>query len=176
MKEKNSRIMQFMLEEKLKLYSYIRGKIQGISPMDVEDIIGDVILSIFVRSDISSYIENFAAYIYKSINNKIIDYVRNNKKHVSLEEEGISVLDIVPDAKSDIDDEIKRKEIKRRIYLALESLESKQKAVWIATEVEGRSFKELADLWNEPIGTLLSRKSRATKFLQNKLKDMKDDF
>jgi DNA-directed RNA polymerase specialized sigma24 family protein len=50
-------------------------------------------------------------------------------------------------------------------------LEPKQRAVWIATEIEGYTFKELAAKWEEPIGTLLSRKSRATKILRKLLKD-----
>jgi DNA-directed RNA polymerase specialized sigma24 family protein len=49
---------------------------------------------------------------------------------------------------------------------ALSLLSTAERAVWLAVEMEGFSFKELAEMWNEPIGTLLSRKSRATKSLQ----------
>lgn len=63
------------------------------------------------------------------------------------------------------------------VYRALQNrmvdtLEPKQRAVFIATEFDGKSFKELSELWHEPIGTLLSRKSRAMKALQTKLKDL----
>jgi RNA polymerase sigma factor (sigma-70 family) len=179
MEEKNSRILQFFLEEKSKFYSYIRGKINDISYMDIEDIIEDVMINIFVKSDVSVYIENLAAYIYRSINNKIIDYQRKNKNLASLEsfiEEGIMLMDIIPDHRDNVENEVKRKEMTKRLYQAIDSLETKQRAVWIATKIEGRSFKELSDLWDEPIGTLLSRKSRAAKFLQKQLKDLKNDF
>jgi DNA-directed RNA polymerase specialized sigma24 family protein len=52
------------------------------------------------------------------------------------------------------------------IYRALrnkviDSLSPEQKAVLIATEFEGRTFCELSEEWQIPIGTLLARKSRA---------------
>ena len=54
---------------------------------------------------------------------------------------------------------------------AIDSLSSHERAVWIATELEGATYAELASQWNEPIGTLLSRKSRATKKLQALLQE-----
>jgi len=179
MQEKNTGFLQFISEEKNKFYAYIRGKIRGIFQMDVEDIIGDVILNIFVKSDITIYVENFNAYIYKSINNKIIDYQRKSHNLASLEsfiEEDIMLMEMIPDHRSNVENEMKRKEMRIRLYQAIDSLEPKQRAVWIATEIEGCSFRELSDLWDEPIGTLLSRKSRAAKVLQKKLEDIKNDF
>jgi len=57
---------------------------------------------------------------------------------------------------------------------ALSLLSTAERAVWLAVEMEGFSFRELAEMWNEPIGTLLSRKSRATKNLQRILAEATD--
>lgn len=46
-----------------------------------------------------------------------------------------------------------------------------QRAVWVATKIDGYSFKELSVKWQEPIGTLLARKSRATTKLRKLLQD-----
>lgn len=59
----------------------------------------------------------------------------------------------------------------RRFGVALDVLDPKQRAVFLATELDGKSFKELSALWDEPIGTLLSRKSRAVKALKKMLND-----
>lgn len=179
MEGKNSGILQFFLEEKSKFYSYIRSKLQDVSQMDIEDIVEDVMINIFVKLDVSIYVENFAAYIYKSINNKIVDYQRKNRNLASLEsfiEEDVKLSEVIPDNKSNLEREIIRKELGKRLYQSIDSLEPKQRAVWIATEIEGRSFKELSEQWDEPIGTLLSRKSRAAKVLQKQLEDLKNDF
>ena len=52
---------------------------------------------------------------------------------------------------------------------ALEQLKPSERAIWIATEIEGIPFQELAESWEEPMGTLLSRKFRAEKKILNTL-------
>jgi RNA polymerase sigma factor (sigma-70 family) len=53
-----------------------------------------------------------------------------------------------------------------RLTEAIGKLEPRQRAILIATELKGESFRELSEAWGEPIGTLLSRKSRAVKALR----------
>ena len=52
------------------------------------------------------------------------------------------------------------------------TLNPQERAVWLATEVDGLSFRKLAARWGEPTGTLLSRKSRATAKLRKQLADL----
>ena len=63
---KKGEIFEFFDKERLKLYFYIRKVIYDIPEMDMEDIIEDVMLNLFNKSDISLFIENLAGYIYKS--------------------------------------------------------------------------------------------------------------
>ena len=63
----------------------------------------------------------------------------------------------------------------QRLGQAIGRLEPRQRAVFIATELNGMSFRVLSEQWHEPLGTLLSRKSRAVKALRGMLKDFVDE-
>lgn len=164
--ETKKKIIDFFQRERGKLLGYIRRKALDLSQMDAEDIVSDVLLNIFNKADFVAHIENLTAYIYRSIANKIVDYRRKNRSTISLEQS-----ENITDFTHNIDRVLQQRDLAERLYDAINKLEPKQRAVWIATEIQGRNFKELAAMWNEPIGTLLSRKSRATKALQASLKD-----
>lgn len=143
--------------------------------MDAEDVIADVFFNLFNRADIAGQAENLIAYVYRAIVNRIADYRRRLKPGLSLdyvEPDGEAPLaERLADPSASIERHLEREDVKERLYQAIGRLEPRQRAVWIATEIEGRTFKELSLSWNEPIGTLLSRKSRATKALQAMLND-----
>ena len=180
-KEDKGKLFVFFANEGKKLNNYVRRKIQSIGDMDAEDIVGDVMLNLFNKPDITAHIENLAAYVYRSIYYKIIDYQRSsNYKTISLQsyldENGEDLLiELLVDKGISVSNEVERREFFRKLAQAISSLDPKQRAVFIATEFEGRSFKELSLLWNEPIGTLLSRKYRTVKPLQIILKDYENE-
>jgi RNA polymerase sigma factor (sigma-70 family) len=129
---------------------------------DAEDIVQDVMLSIFDKADVTIPIENLAAYVYRSLRNKVIDIFRKR-------EEILSLSDVIGDAKSDTEKVVERKELMDFVFRAIDSLPDVQRAVLIATEFEGWSFRELSEVWEIPIGTLLARKSRALQHIRKKL-------
>ncbi|HEX2947398.1 MAG TPA: RNA polymerase sigma factor [Clostridia bacterium] len=179
-KEDRGKLFVFFANEGKKLNNYVRRKIQSINDMDAEDIVGDVMLNLFNKPDITARVENLAAYVYRSLYYKIIDYQRSNHKTISLQsyldENGEDLLiKLIADKGISVSSEVERKEFFRKLAQAISSLDQKQRAVFIATEFEGRSFKELSVLWNEPIGTLLSRKYRTIKALQIMLKDYQNE-
>ena len=63
----------FFKEEYHLLKAYVNSRINDAADRDAEDIIQDVALKIFSRSDSLSPINNVAGYVYNSIKNKIID-------------------------------------------------------------------------------------------------------
>lgn len=177
-KYEKGKLFHFFSNESKKLNNYVRCKIQSINDMDAEDIVSDVMLNLFNKPDIIAHIENLAAYVYKSLYYKTIDYQRNIKRTISLQscldENGENLLiELLVDNTACVSDEVERKEFFRKLLQVISSLEPKQRAVFIATEFEGKSYKELSLQWNEPIGTLLSRKSRTIKALQIMLKEYK---
>jgi len=71
--------------------------------------------------------------------------------------------------------ELDASEIRERLTMALDNLEPNQRAVWIATELDDYSFRELSEEWGVPLGTLLARKHRAVAALQKALQDLKNN-
>ncbi len=157
------------------LTGYVKRKLTNISHMDAEDIVADVVYNIYNKVNLDEYIESILAYAYRSIRNRIVDYLRRSRGDESLERldaSGMTLADLIPDPMADIQNELERDEIKKRLQSALMELRPKQREIWVATEIEGRTFQELSVQWREPIGTLLSRKSRAVKALRSKLTDV----
>lgn len=162
-------------KEQENLIRYVRMKLTGISDMDAEDIVADVLFNVYNRVAADKHVENLAAYLYQSVKNKIWDYFRKPQTPLSLDapEQNMELprgAKLVEPA-LDVENLFEEKEFLLRLKNALLSLEPKQRAVWVATELEGYTFKELSLKWSEPIGTLLSRKSRATKALRKLLED-----
>lgn len=145
--------------------------------MDAEDIMSEVFVTIFNKADIADKIENLTAYIYTSLRNKVIDFIRSSNSRgyseKSFEGEFDESIENIPDKANDIESILQRKEDEKFLHAVLMKLEKDQRDIIIATELEGRSFKELSEEWNVPIGTLLSRKNRAINKLKQNIKNMK---
>lgn len=169
----------FFSKQYKKLVRSFRARYADLSEMEVEDIVSDLMTDLFDRVDIMEQVENIAAYIYRSIQNKVIDYLRRRKKTVSLDDTVAGDDDndrraVVPEPSYDMQAEVDASEIRQRLIDALDTLEPNQRAIWIATELDGYSFRELAEEWNLPMGTLLARKHRAVAALQKELQDLKN--
>ena len=170
---KRTSIAEFFAREKSNLVRYVRRMIDDAAERDGEDIIQDVMLSIFERSDITKPIGDLSAYVYRSLYNRVVDGYRKKRRTVSLDapagsSEG-TLGDVLADAGADVHDEVEKKQMLKRMYAAIEELSPPQKSVLIATEFEGRSFRELSEEWGVPLGTLLASKHRAIKKLRSRL-------
>lgn len=157
-----NRIVEFFRTEYRKWVGYVRRLIDDTAERDAEDVVQDVILHIFDRADIGAPIENLSAYIYQSLRNRVVDLLRKRKDTLSLS-------DVILASSTDTADEFEKKELQEKIYQAMDYMNDEEKAVVIATEFDGRSFRELSDAWGVPLGTLLARKSRAIKKIRQKL-------
>ena len=62
------------------------------------------------------------------------------------------------------------------LELALDELPEEQREVFVAHELEGRSFKELAEETGVSVNTLLSRKRYAVLHLRERLQNIYDEF
>ncbi|UCE41204.1 MAG: RNA polymerase sigma factor [Candidatus Aminicenantes bacterium] len=157
-----SKFTEFFQREYARLVRYVRRLVDDAADRDAEDIVQDVMLSIFDKADVTIPIENFAAYVYRSLRNKVIDIFRKKENVLSLP-------DVISDAGYDTERKVERKELMDFVFRALDSLPDEQREVVIATELEGWSFRELSERWEVPIGTLLARKSRALQHVRKKL-------
>jgi len=177
MTNQKTELTEIILNEQGNFQRYVKHKIANISDMDAEDIVADVVFNLYNRIDIDFQVGNILAYAYRSVSNKIVDFIRQRKVAVSYDKpdksSGLTLSEIIDDPDADIERKMQNEEFTVKIYSALLTLDSLQRAVWVATELEDYSFKELSEKWGEPIGTLLSRKSRASKTLKMKLKNLK---
>jgi RNA polymerase sigma factor (sigma-70 family) len=152
------------------LVGYVRNLICDGADIAGEDIVQDVMVNLYNKADITQPIQNFTAYVYSALRNRIVDILRSRKKNVSLDAEAspehqISLAEFLHDEKSDILATMEKKELRRALFEAINRLNDPEKAIVAATEFDGRSFKELSEEWEVPIGTLLARKSRALKHI-----------
>jgi RNA polymerase sigma factor (sigma-70 family) len=165
------RLAAIYAAEKARFLRFIDRQLFDDDALDSEDILSEVFSHLLHRSALVDEIENLSAYIYRSLANRITDHRRKAVPVVTIdgapEEEGI----VLPDTRPHPEQMLTLNELQRRLSEAIDGLGVKERAVWIATEIDGRAFNELAEEWDEPIGTLLSRKSRATAKLRLTLAD-----
>jgi RNA polymerase sigma factor (sigma-70 family) len=171
-------IAEFFTTERDRLIRYVRHLINDAAERDGEDIVQDVALTLFSRADVLMPIETLSAYVYQSLRNRVIDYLRRRRNVVSLDdsidENGeSSLVQQLSETLSDAEKEVSRAELRKSIVSAIESLSGEQKAVVIETELNGRSFRDLSIEWGIPIGTLLARKSRALAKIRESLLEFK---
>jgi RNA polymerase sigma factor (sigma-70 family) len=177
----SSRVAEFLKQEGKKLLHYVRRHFDEAGGEDAEDIIQDVMLGIFDRADITAPIENLSAYIYRALYNRIVDRYRRAKQRRTesidsyRDGEGVHTLsDMLWDERYNAYTELEKKELWKVLFDAVDGLKPRQKAVFVATEFEGRTFRELSSLWGVPLGTLLSQKHRAVKKIRSALETTYD--
>ncbi len=142
-----------------RLVGFVRKRLTAtVQGQDAEDVLSDVIVRLLERADLLTEIENITAYLFSALANRVTDLLRK-KREQPLPDDAETLVQIAPE------------DTEKRLILdqALDMLSTAERAVWLAIELDGYSFLELAELWGEPIGTLLSRKSRATKSLRRTL-------
>lgn len=139
-----------------RLVGFVKSRLSSsIQDHDPEDVLSDVVLNLLERADLLTEIENVTAYLFTALGHRIIDLFRRNRESPMPEQ----------------DDSQAPENTEQQLILkqALSLLSTAERAVWLAIELDGFTFQELAERWGEPIGTLLSRKSRATKSLRRVL-------
>ncbi len=167
-------VRSFVQSERQRFIYYVRSLLKGTAKMDAEDVVHDVLIKILERADLPAP-DFLAAYIYRSLRNRAIDYVRTRKPTLSLDAEsdegGGKLIDLLQDLKPNALEVLQTQEGKEQLFEALEALNEMEREVIIAHELEGVPFKELAQMWSVPLNTLLSHKSRAMMKLKKHFLD-----
>lgn len=170
-------VTRFFIDKYRTLVRYFQASYSDLSEMEAEDIVSDLMADLLERSEIMARVENTSAYIFRSIRNRVNDYLRRRKRTVPFEfsgEDGDPTAGNIPEPSYDMTTQLAASEIRGRLNRALDGLAPDLAAVWIATELDGRAFQELAYEWGTPLGTLLARKHRANAALQKALQDLKE--
>lgn len=141
-----------------KFKNYIRASFSSLNEYDAEDIVQQTALNLLGCADTDS-IGSTTSYIYASLRNGALNMLRNRRK----EQLGDEVEK--HEHEGSAEDAVLCKDLMRHMEAALSLLDEKSRFVFVETEINGNSYKALSLQTGEPIGTLLSRKSRAVKKL-----------
>lgn len=165
-----SRLAELLLRDRRRLTRFVEARLFGDGGGQADDIVSDVVLRLLERADLLARVEDLTAYLYQALAHAVVDVFRRRRHKPDSQ----TLTDLPEDGEEDrIADPAPNPELafaiaeeRDRLSSALTRLPPAERAVWIAVEIEGWSFRELAEEWQEPIGTLLSRKSRAGQKLK----------
>src|SRR5262249_38286423 len=152
-------------------------------PRDVEDILQDVFYKLVEENGLLMRMVHVTAWLFRVARNRIIDLFRRPKTEsstntfVSAVEDGeghFENLLLSPDAGPDA--QYARKVLIDELQLAIHELPEDQRDVFVAHELEGRSFEEIAGETGVSVNTLLSRKRYAVLRLQRRLQAIYDEL
>jgi RNA polymerase sigma factor (sigma-70 family) len=178
MTEATQKIGEIFVREKARFLGFVRRRLFDLADMDAEDILSEVTYNLLLRADVVGEVENLSAYIYRSLANRVTDHQRRTVPQLPALETADPSQPLQPvlppDSRPRPDQSLEQDELRKQLFLAIDALSPPERTVWVATEIYGRSFRELSEDWDEPIGTLLSRKSRATEKLRNLLSEYKN--
>jgi RNA polymerase sigma factor (sigma-70 family) len=165
--------------ERSRLLHFIRRRVPD--PRDAEDILQDVFYELVEANRLLMPIEHVTAWLFRVARNRITDLFRKRRPEsfddVAAEgEEGApSLEDLLPSPDAGPEALYVRSVLLDEIELAIEELPEEQREVFVAHELEGRSFKEMAAETGVSANTLLSRKRYAVLHLRERLREIYDE-
>jgi RNA polymerase sigma factor (sigma-70 family) len=157
--------------ERQRLLDFIRRRVR--TREDAEDIIQDVFYQLATSYSVTEPVEQLTAWLFAVARNKIIDWYRKRRPEPWA---GMAMEEVLLDPSPSPDQEYARSLLWEELAAALEELPEKQRAVFVQHELEGKSFREIADQTGEPINTLLSRKRYAVLYLRDRLRDWQEEI
>ena len=181
MAEQDERISAAIDRDKNRLRNFIRRRVAD--PSDAEDILQEVFYELVETYRLMKPIEQVGAWLFRVARNRITDLFRKRKPEAStndpvVAEEGefLTLEDLLPSRDAGPEAAYARTVLLAELEDALEELPDEQREVFLAHEVEGRSFKELAVETGLSVNTLLSRKRYAVIHLRERLREVYDEF
>jgi RNA polymerase sigma factor (sigma-70 family) len=181
MAEQDERISEAIDRDKTRLRKFIGRRVAD--PSDAEDILQEVFYELVETYRLMKPIEQVGAWLFRVARNRITDLFRKRKPEAStndpvVAEEGefLTLEDLLPSRDAGPEAAYARTVLLAELEDALEELPEEQREVFLAHEIEGRSFKELAVETGLSVNTLLSRKHYAVIHLRERLREVYDEF
>jgi RNA polymerase sigma factor (sigma-70 family) len=184
--DENARIVATVAAQGPKLRAFVRRQVAEIS--EVEDIVQDTFLELISAYRQMVPVEHVAAWLLRVARNRIIDRFRLRARKESPADqparhdgesaaEPARILDewLAPAATGPEAGYV-RDVLADELAAALDELPAEQRDVFVAHELDGRSFKELAAETGVGINTLLGRKHAAVRLLRRRLQDIRSEF
>jgi RNA polymerase sigma factor (sigma-70 family) len=179
--EQEQRLSELVKREQLRLRNFIRRRVPD--PRDAEDILQDVFYELVEANRLLMPVEHVTGWLFRVARNRIIDLFRKKKPEsftdlaiADGEDELLRLEDLLPSPEAGPDALYARNLLLDELEIAIEELPTEQREVFVAHELEGRTFKEIAAETGASVNTLLSRKRYAVLRLRERLQHIHDEF
>jgi RNA polymerase sigma factor (sigma-70 family) len=179
--EQDQRISEVVNRERSRLHNFIRRRVPD--PRDAEDILQEVFYELVEANRLLMPIEHVTGWLFRVARNRIADLFSKKKPEsftdvavADDEEELLRLEDLLPSTDAGPDALYARSVLLEELEFALSELPAEQREVFVAHDLEGRTFKEMAAESGVSINTLLARKHYAVLHLREHLRSIYDDF
>jgi RNA polymerase sigma factor (sigma-70 family) len=177
--EQDQLISQAVARDQPRLRSFIRKRVSDAA--EAEDILQEVFYELIETYRMMKPVEHVTAWLYRVARNRIVDLFRKNRPEslnapASEDEDGDTLEDLLPSADAGPEAAYARNLMLDALEEAIDELPEAQRDVFIAHEMMGQSFKEIAAQTGIGINTLLSRKHYAVRQLRSRLQTIYDDL
>jgi len=179
--EQDQRISEVVKREQSRLRNFIRRRVPD--PRDAEDILQDVFYKLVEANRLLMPIDHITGWLFRVARNRITDLFRKRRSEsfsdVAVAEEGDELQrleDLLPSPDAGPEAQYARNVLLDELESAIEELPPEQREVFVAHELEGRSFKQIAAETGVSVNTLLSRKRYAVLHLRRRLQSIYDEF
>jgi RNA polymerase sigma factor (sigma-70 family) len=179
--EQDQRISEVVKREQSRLRNFIRRRVPD--PRDAEDILQDVFYELVEANRLLMPIEHVTGWLFRVARNRITDLFRKKKPEsfsdsAAADENGevLQIEDLLPSPDAGPEALYLRNVLLDALELAVDELPEEQRKVFVAHELEGRSFREMAAETGVGVNTLLSRKRYAVLRLRERLHSIYDEF
>ena len=179
--EQNRRITEDVEREQSRLRNFIRKRV--LDEGEAEDILQEVFYELVQTYRLMKPVEQVGAWLFRVARNRIIDRFRKKNRQAEGspfvghdEGEMFPWEDLLPSPDGGPEAAFAREVLMDEVEAALDELPEEQREVFVAHEIEGRSFNELAASTGLSVNTLLSRKHYAVLHLRRRLRTIYDEF
>jgi RNA polymerase sigma factor (sigma-70 family) len=174
--DQDKQITEVVARERNRLRSFIRRRVSD--PSDVDDILQEVFYELVEAARLLQPVEQVGAWLFRVARNRIIDRFRKARSTPAAQDQTSTVGDdevrsleeLLPSREDGPEALYARRVLLEELDAALEELPAAQRDVFLAHELEGRSFRELAQETGLSINTLLARKRYAVLHLRKRLR------
>ena len=181
MTEQDRQISEMVAEQRSRLRNFIRRRVPD--PFDAEDIVQEVFYELVEANRLLMPIDHVTGWLFRVARNRMTDLFRKKKPETfgdrAVEDENgelLQIEDLLPSPDAGPEALYVRNVLLDELESALDELPDEQREVFVAHELEGRSFKELAAESGVNVNTLLSRKRYAVLHLRERLHSIHDEF
>jgi RNA polymerase sigma factor (sigma-70 family) len=183
MSEQDQKIAKIVADEGSRLRSFIRRRVSDAE--EAEDILQEVFSELVEANRLLMPIEHVTGWLFRVARNRITDLWRGRgrkpEQFAELTREGdegeaLRFEDLLPSPDDGPEAMYVRKALLAELVEALDELPKEQREVFVAHEIQGKSFKEITAATGMNQNTLLARKRYAVLHLRERLQEIYEEF